>query len=265
MRKLLHWSKNTAQTDDYQMMEVKMSVFVIPMVGLSSRFFKAGYDKPKYQLDIHGVSMFEWSVRSFYHYFSDDLFLFIVRDVYQSPADIDAEVAKMGIRHYQVVVLDEMTAGQADTVYQGLKAVNIDYDEPIFIFNIDSALHQFRKPEWLGQCDGYLEVFEGEGNHWSFAQVNEQNNVIKTAEKQRISSFCSNGLYYFRSVALFQEAYEDANRNNKLSNGELYVAPLYNYLIEKNLVIKIELVDIADISFCGTPDEYESFLENKNV
>ena len=32
-------------------------MFIIPMAGLSSRFFKAGYNKPKYQLDLNGESV----------------------------------------------------------------------------------------------------------------------------------------------------------------------------------------------------------------
>ena len=27
----------------------------------------------------------------------------------------------------------------------------------------------FKKPEWVNDCDGYLEVFKDEGDHWSFA------------------------------------------------------------------------------------------------
>lgn len=33
-------------------------MFIIPMAGLSSRFFKAGYTKPKYQLDLNGETVF---------------------------------------------------------------------------------------------------------------------------------------------------------------------------------------------------------------
>ena len=46
------------------------------MAGLSSRFFKAGYTKPKYQLDLNGETVFSWSVRSFERYFKTDKFCF---------------------------------------------------------------------------------------------------------------------------------------------------------------------------------------------
>ena len=55
-------------------------MFVIPMVGKSSRFFEAGFSVPKYALPIGGKSVFECAVRSFEKYFKTDNFLFVVRD-----------------------------------------------------------------------------------------------------------------------------------------------------------------------------------------
>ena len=59
-------------------------MIVIPMAGMSSRFFKAGYDKPKYMLTAHEKTLFEHSVNSFEKYFSKEDFLFIVRDVFET-------------------------------------------------------------------------------------------------------------------------------------------------------------------------------------
>ena len=44
-------------------------MIVIPMAGLSSRFFKASYDIPKYMLTAHDESLFDHSVKSFSQYF----------------------------------------------------------------------------------------------------------------------------------------------------------------------------------------------------
>lgn len=44
-------------------------MFIIPMAGLSSRFFKAGYNKPKYQLMLGKETVFSWAVKSFEKYF----------------------------------------------------------------------------------------------------------------------------------------------------------------------------------------------------
>ena len=47
----------------------------------------------------------------------------------------------------------------------------------------------------------------------------------------------------------------------KLEKGEKYVAPLYNYLIEKKGDVRISIVDFDKVHVLGTPEELESFLK----
>jgi dTDP-glucose pyrophosphorylase len=228
-------------------------MIVFPMAGLSSRFFKEGYQVPKYMLDLNGISIFEWAVTSFKNYFSDDLFLFVLFDQHNTLSFIEEKIKLMGIRNYQIICLEKMTLGQADTVYQGIKGFLTD--EEMYIFNIDSRLEKFRKNDELLNVDGYLEVFQGEGEHWSFIEPSINNLVLRTTEKDRISNYCSNGLYYFKSIFLYKEIFEE--NINKLTKNELYIAPLYNEYIKLGKTIKYKLVNYNDISFCGTPKEYQ--------
>ena len=174
-----------------------MSVFVIPMAGLSSRFFNEGFHVPKYQLIIDNVSMFSWSVLSFKKYFKEDYFLFICRDVFDTPNFIKSEIKKLGISNYNIIILGDKTKGQGDTVNRGLlqsEILSSILDENLFIFNIDSKLLDFSKPSFLSECSGYLEVFKEKGEHWSFVVPNGPKKVYRTTEKERVSDFCSDGL-----------------------------------------------------------------------
>lgn len=238
-------------------------MFIIPMAGLSSRFFKAGYTKPKYQLDLNGESVFAWSVRSFEKYFSTDKFIFIYRDVYDTKTFLEREVENLGIKDYELVCLPQETLGQADTVYQGIS--HILSDEEIYIFNIDSKIINFTKPTWTNECDGYLEVFKGEGDHWSFAQPESVNSrkVIRTTEKERISDLCSDGLYYFKQKSVFERLFLQAKEKQQTAKNEYYIAPLYNQLIAEQAVVYYDLIANDHILFCGTPDEYLVLLGQK--
>ncbi|AFU20145.1 glycosyltransferase family 2 protein [Actinobacillus suis] len=237
-------------------------MFIIPMAGLSSRFFKAGYTKPKYQLEIGNETVFSWSVRSFERYFTTDKFIFIYRDVYETQDFLKQEIEKLGISDYELICLPEETLGQADTVYQGIN--HLPSDEEIYIFNIDSKIIEFIKPEWVNECDGYLEVFKGEGDHWSFALAeNNSKRVIRTTEKERISELCSDGLYYFKKKSIFESLFLNARKNNITSKNEYYIAPLYNDLIKQNGLVLYDLIEKEDILFCGTPDEYITLLGNE--
>lgn len=234
-------------------------MFIIPMAGLSSRFFKAGYTKPKYQLDLNGETVFSWSVRSFERYFKTDKFVFIYRDVYETKNFLEEEMKKLGISDYELVCLPEETLGQADTVYQGI--VNINVEESIYIFNIDSRIIDFVKPEWADECDGYLEVFRGEGDHWSFAEPDgSTNKVLRTTEKERISELCSDGLYYFKHKSIFESLFLDTKFKGNTTKNEYYIAPLYNELISQGRNVFYDLIPADKILFCGTPDEYLALL-----
>ena len=230
-------------------------MIVIPMAGLSSRFFKAGFTKPKYMLPLLGETVFDWALRSFEAYFEDEEFLFIVRDVYDTPQFVEERVKQLGIRSYHIHILQQETRGQAETVYLAIR----DFlEREIYIFNIDSKIYNFqKKPDDL-KVAGYLEVFEGEGEHWSFVKPGENHNVIETTEKIRISNLCSNGLYYFESSQQYCDYFQKFASLN--AEQELYIAPLYNLYIDDKKIIKYVVNPLENICFCGIPEEYYAVL-----
>ena len=242
-------------------------MIVIPMAGMSSRFFKAGYTKPKYMLEAHGQTLFDHSVKSFQAYFSTLPFLFIVRDVYETETFVKKQAQKLGIKEFYIVVLDKETKGQAETVTLGLELLEQqrpDYQGPITVFNIDTFRPNFKFPEVSHRGDGYLEVFRGSGDNWSFALPEKEGStkVIKTAEKNPISDLCSTGLYHFNRKQAYLDAYQAyvAKPQQDWEKGELYIAPLYNLLIEKGLEVHYHLIDRSEVIFCGVPQEYTDFL-----
>lgn len=90
------------------------------MAGLSSRFTKAGYTLPKYMLYVKEKSLFNLAVSSFEKYFTTCRFVFIVRDVYDTPRFVEEECKLIGISNYKIIIT-EPTRGQAETVYVGIK------------------------------------------------------------------------------------------------------------------------------------------------
>lgn len=236
-------------------------MILITMAGLSSRFYKAGYKVPKYALDLQGRSIFEWALGSFENYFDCEKFIFVVRPDEFSQSFVEKAVHHLGIRSYEIFCLNRDTRGQAETAYLALQP-HVD-DFPITVFNIDTIRYGYEKPEFLSDCDGYLEVFRGDGEHWSFVEPGPDKSVIRTTEKERISDLCSDGLYYFRSQLQFRSIFEQAIAANEQVKGEFYIAPLYNRLIDAGGMVKYEVIGLEQIDFCGTPDEYESLLKKK--
>jgi dTDP-glucose pyrophosphorylase len=238
-------------------------MIIIPMAGKSSRFSKAGYNEPKYKLPLGESNVFDEAVKSFKKYFQSDLFLFIAREDNGVLNFIKSRIEKLKIKNYEIIQIDFDTRGQADTVFEGLirSKKNLEREE-LYIFNIDSIRIDFEKPpnSFLVKAAGFLEVFIGEGDHWSFVDPKNDEIVRKTTEKLRVSNLCSNGLYYFQSVKSFQESFKAMLNNN--SYNELYVAPMYNFLIEKGKLVKYTVVDKNQILFSGIPSEYEKLKKS---
>jgi dTDP-glucose pyrophosphorylase len=239
-------------------------LIVIPMAGSSNRFKAEGYKVPKYMLPLGSESLFYESVKSFERYFSNSQFLFITTKEHGSREFIARELDNLGIKNPTIIVLEEQTAGQADTVFQGLQAASISDAESVLIFNIDTIRKDYVFPAFDSKPDGYLEVFEGEGEHWSFVLPGSDSRVIETAEKNRISNLCSSGLYYFATVVSFKSVFLQEIERHKESVGttnEIYIAPMYNLLIQDGADVRYRVVDKECLVFCGTPLEYSEALE----
>ena len=107
-------------------------------------------------------------------------------------------------------------------------------------------------------------MFLGEGDHWSFVKLDSMGKAIEVREKKRISDYCTLGAYYFRTCQLYEELYKDYYSNNSnLENGEKYVAPLYNYLVQQGGEVYISVIDKKSIHVLGTPEELEEFRNIK--
>lgn len=237
-------------------------MIVFPMLGKSSRFFNAGYLLPKYELPLGGETVFSKVVRSFECLFGTEHFSFIVRTDYGAHSFVKCEVEKMGIKSFEIREIGFETRGQAESVFLGIN--ERDVDDRLIVFNIDTIRLNFSMPSEEMFGDGFLEVFEGVGDGWSFVEPSDGCRVKRTTEKVRISSLCSNGLYCFQRVGDFSEAYINALENPEIGAGEIYVAPLYNFLIKNGRDIRYRVVDPDLILHCGIPSDYEC-LKNKFI
>lgn len=231
-------------------------MIVIPMAGRSQRFYDAGYDRPKFMLDLSGRSVFAHAVGSFEAAFATTPFLFIAAA--EAEPFVRRQAAELGVATFEVVPLDEVTAGQAETVERGLDATG--WAGPLTIFNIDTFRPGFAFPgEPLASADGWLEVFRGSGDNWSYVKPARDGPwAAETAEKRPISDLCCTGLYHFAAAGDFRDAL--AAERAAPQAKELYVAPLYNHLIARGARIGWRLIDGSEVVFCGTPAEYEALL-----
>lgn len=235
---------------------------VITMAGLGSRFKKAGYNEPKYEIKSFGKSLFAWSMESLKGYLDkNNDYYFIVR----KEDDASEFIRNEWEREYgeenkntHVIELDHMTDGQATTAMLASKYWK--KEDSLLIYNIDTFVEAYEMKAEDIKGDGFIPCFKAEGDHWSFVSLDENGRAIEVREKQRISDNCTLGAYYFASCKLYEEMYEEYySQDANMEAGEKYVAPLYNYMISKGMEVYICLVDPKKVHVLGTPEELDVF------
>jgi NDP-sugar pyrophosphorylase family protein len=232
---------------------------VIPMAGRGERFKQAGYATPKPLIEIApGLPMFVKAARSFPLEEMQEIVFVVLREhcaAYGIDREIQRHFAGLPVR---LVILDEVTSGQAETVAVALDRTQAD--DHLMVFNADSAFEDDLRP-WIktqaGNYAGALQVFRDTDARWSFARVNASGDVVETTEKKPISDLASTGLYYFRSWREYLEHYAAL----EVAQGEKYIAPLYNRFLEQGL--RVGIIPCRRYLCFGTPQDYQSCLAGK--
>ena len=243
-------------------MENRMSI-VITMAGLGNRFRKAGYNCPKYMIEAKGKSLFEWSMDSLIGFSQhSSKYIFVVRKEDKATDFIKEKCKQYDITEIEIIELDGLTDGQATTALLAIPYVNLD--DAFMVYNIDTYVEPYEMRFNEIEGDGYIPCFYAEGDHWSFVKLDENGNAIEVREKQRISDNCTLGAYYFSSAKLYKKIYEEYYKDaENVEKSEKYIAPMYNYMIQKGYIVKITQINSKKVHVLGTPEELEEFKLEK--
>ncbi len=239
---------------------------VITMAGLGSRFQKAGYQVPKFMIEAKGKTLFEWSMLSLsdFNKIENVKYIFIVRKETNSSEFIKNTMKKFGVDNIDIIEIDYLTDGQATTAILAKQFWN--ENEELVVYNIDTYVEPdcIKYSEITG--DGFIPCFNAPGDHWSFVRLDENGNAVEVREKERISDNCTIGLYYFKSCKLYEDLYNEYYCNdNHLEKNEKYIAPIYNYMIEKGMQVNISKIPYNKVHVLGTPKELNDFLVEENI
>lgn len=227
---------------------------IMPMGGAGSRFFKNGFVMPKPLIEINKKPFFYWATRSIEKFVDIEDLIFVVLQEHIDKFNIDSKI-KEYFPNAKLVVIPELLPGALLTCLEGVKIIS---DEFPIIFN--DCDHCFRCDDFNKYCnsgefddiDAALITFESHDPKYSFLELDENNNVIRTVEKKAISTHAICGAYYFKNRNILEEGSKVYLNNCDYS--EFFVSGVYNVLANDNKIIKNFNVDFH-LSF-GTPEEY---------
>ena len=235
--------------------------FLITMAGEGRRFREAGYVLPKMLIEAKGKTLLEWSIDSLPLQLCTRL-IFVAQQKHEDEFKLSKKIIsiyKNRVKSLHFKFIDKLTRGQSETACLAKNLVNLS--QPLLIFNIDTQFSSssLEKNLLRKNIDGVLGAFYSEESRFSFAALNDEGFVTKTAEKEVISSNALTGLYHFTWPEDFFDAAESAFAKNETTKGEFYIAPLYNYLISKGRKLIVDMAD--EVNILGTPEELNLFLE----
>ncbi|MCM1513157.1 MAG: glycosyltransferase family 2 protein [Oxalobacter formigenes] len=235
---------------------------VIPMAGRGSRFSQAGYTLPKPLIPIHGVPMIELVIDNLRPSLKHR-FIFICQRDHIEKFDLSKKFDRW-VKDAVVIGIDGITEGAAVTV---LKAKDlIDSDDELMIANsdqfVDLSIDYYIDALHRNNLDGLIMTMRAHDPKWSFVGFSEKGEVDRVVEKEVISDEATVGIYNFRRGSDFVNgALRMINKNIRV-NGEYYVAPVYNQLIENGA--KLGVFNIGKegegMYGLGTPEDLEDFL-----
>ena len=135
-----------------------------------------------------------------------------------------------------IVPVQTVTQGTACTVL--LAREHINTNDPLMIANcdqlIDADIDDYLAHMDKNAADGIIMTMWADDPKWSYCRFNDQSRMTEVVEKQVVSVYeATVGIYNYRQGSDFVAAAEAMIAQNLRVNGEFYVAPAYNPLIEK--------------------------------
>ena len=231
---------------------------VIPMAGRGSRFTEQGYTDSKPFIDVNGKPMIQRVIENLGIEF-DKNYMFVLVCLQEDFDKYDFHQFKDIIGHdsYDVVILDDVTEGAAQTILQAKDLINDD--TPLLTLNTDQMI-EYDTDMWKSfeRFDGGIPCFWGDSEDWSYARCGQDGYVEEVAEKKVISNDATAGYYYWSKGSDFVKYAEQMIEDNSRTNGEFYVAPVYNWAIKDGKKIAIYMVD--KVYELGTPEYLEKYI-----
>ena len=235
---------------------------MIPAAGLGSRFFNAGFSQPKPLIEVGGLKLIEWVIGNFDFLSGDKIFLIVRENIDRRDLYLNLSIPQ-GI-DLEIISLSRLTDGAASTVLEVIPYLN--HKLPLVVANsdqyvsngLDSYISEVRRID--NGC--HILTMEASDKKWSYVRKDRNSKLVSAVvEKKVISNEATVGIYSWSTPNLFEQSVNKMKLNRDRTNGEYYVAPSYNYLIEQG--IRVTTFNCGrlnkEVHGLGTPEDLEIF------
>ncbi len=230
---------------------------VVPMAGRGSKFAGSGEVGPKPLIEvIRGKRMIEYVI-DYLTLPEPHRFIFICLEEHERTFDFD-NFFRERADSYDLVLAKNVTRGPAATVLLAADYVNTRSE--LLIAYCDSFLTvdpaAFLRYSRRRRAHGALITYPSQAVTDSYAALDANGRVIRTAEKEVISPNATAGFYYFsRGSDYVAAACKMLAAEPEVSRKELFVCPVYNELIGRGKNVVAYSIDRDQQIEMGTPQD----------
>lgn len=232
---------------------------IMPMAGEGSRFARAGWKTPKPLIELRGVPLFQRAIGSVAIEGVEMKYSFIVRQEHIEKQHIDRLIQEI-LPEARIFSVMKTTRGAVETCLVAEPAITDE--DAIVVMDCDLEFRSKRYNELVANAlsvpaqeadGGALVSFESDNPRYSYAEVDSDGCVIRTAEKDPISSHALCGAYFFGSGKDFKRIAHQLLEDGTHGKAEFYVSLLYNYLLAEGKTVR--LAPMEEYYSYGTPEE----------
>ena len=237
---------------------------IMPMAGEGSRFKKEGWTTPKPLILLHDKPLFLHAISSVKMDDVEMKYSFIVRQEHIDEYQLDKKIKSM-LPEADVYAVQHTTRGAVETCL--MAEPTIDDEDGIIVMDCDlefrskafvNGIRQILEQPIDKANGGMLVSFNSDNPRYSYAETDDENKVIRTAEKQVISHHALCGAYFFSTGKGFLHAAHQLMNEPHFDKPEYYVSLLYNYLLKDGETVK--LAPMEEYYSYGTPEELKRYL-----
>jgi dTDP-glucose pyrophosphorylase len=240
---------------------------IIPAAGAGSRFSNVGVKVPKPLIEVNDLPMILWVLGNF-EFTKNDRVLIICQETHQIPHFL-AKYSHLFHVELDFLEIDGLTDGPASTVLLAKSWMNLNL--PVVIANSDQyvsrGLDVFIDSVRRVDFSGTILTMIASGAKWSYVERGRDGRILRVLEKIEVSDEATVGVYAWSTGKLLLESIEELIRRNARVNNEFYIAPTYNYLLEKSLTVGTVSVGKhgSSVHGLGTPEDLDDFLKIKSL
>jgi dTDP-glucose pyrophosphorylase len=241
---------------------------ILAMAGRGSRFANAGFTTPKPLIEVDGQAMFMKALSSLDAIKATKHYTIIMRTEHDAQYNLQEKIKGI-LPEANMVLTNEEPTGALRDAYRAMP--HIKPGEGVIILDCDLWFHSQPYYDMVqdslsdkSNIDGGLLTFEADSPKYSYAELDDNWMVKRTAEKVVISDRAITGAYYVATAETFDKASQELLAKPLTSEmPEYYVSHLFNVILGSGG--KVKAAPVEQFASFGTPEELAEYEAGKET